>query len=830
MLGVLASALLIIAASLMIGRAALLGLAWRSPGWLAAPVGLAVLVTLAPFLVRLPGRGLTAAILLALLAIASAAFTIRRRAARAGEADSEGRVTTEAPRGAGVGIGHPVTSAGMDAEDGAMQDAERHRGRTPVAVPTRREPITVAVIVTAASLALASLPFLFNERTGVLGEGIYTNDHAAQLYWTDWLATGFGPEPTAVGFGYPVGPQALVASVSEGTGIDLVAAFNGLLIAIPALTALVALALLASLPPARRAVAAVLAGLPYLGASFLAQSGFKETIMALLVVGLAATLHLANRRLCDATAPPAWGVVGALAIMAAAAVFTFSVPGGVWFALAIPGWAFLWLVFESRSISAARLRDAVSEHRRILVLSAAGLLVLAAIALGPASGFIEKIDDVQASSGRLSSPVFPGEALGIWPEGDFRIVRGEVDGALLATGFAALCALGAALALCRRREWALLAALGGAAFVYAAARPFAQIHVEAKALAIMAPLVMLITLRWLLWPRDGSRAATARLAAGALFAALAFASTLLALRAAPVGFDERQRGLEALAERVGPDDKLAFLGVDRFAGYYLRGTLARSPAGYVPAKMPARTAKTWQQGQAVDFDTLEPVALNRQDYVITTAAAYQSTPHPAWREVAREGDYVLWQRTGRGGAYEVLPEEGGDPGVVLVCTSGAPTHGEPGATATILEHPIVGEQERWAPGFHFTVPGSASQSFDLPAGDWSVSLQYHSQAPLSVSVDGETVAELPASLEGFYLVGAGRGAFWPAGEIATGEDPVEVTVTAAEPSGLQRALGVERQIWLGGVALSSQRPAREAALGASCGEYVDRYLPPSDAA
>ena len=95
--------------------------------------------------------------------------------------------------------------------------------------------------------------------------------------------------------GYPVGPQAFVAAVSEGTTIDLVDAFNGLLIAIPALTALAALSLLAHLPPWRRGVAAVLTGLPYLGASFLAQSGFKETAMALFVVGLAVVLHLATR-------------------------------------------------------------------------------------------------------------------------------------------------------------------------------------------------------------------------------------------------------------------------------------------------------------------------------------------------------------------------------------------------------------------------------------------------------------------------------------------------------------------------------------------------------
>ena len=785
MLGILVSAALIVLASVVIGRTTMLLAGWRRPEWLAGAVGLAVLVVLAPFLVRLPGRGLTAAILLALLTIACAIET-RRAVPQRGEGG------------------------------GARPPRAQH---------------TVALVVVVASIALACLPFLFNERTGVLGEGIYTNDQAAQLYWADWLADGFGPQPQAVRFGYPVGPQALAAAVSEGTGIDLVDVFNGLLVAIPGLTALVALSALAALPPWRRGFAAVLTGLPYLGASFLAQSGFKETAMALFVVGLAVTLHLATRQGDEEReVPPLRAVVAVLALLAAASVFTFSVPGAAWFGIALPVWAVLWLGFSSR-VTWAEARAAAARHRRLLIAGGIALVVLAAVALGPASGFIEKIDDVQESSGRLSSPVFPGEALGIWPEGDFRIVRGEVDGALLAAGFAGLGVLGAVIALVRRREWALLATLIAAGVVYVLSRLFAQIHVEAKALAVLAPLAMLVTLRWLLGPDERRPAGVLRLAVGSLFAALALASTFLALRAAPVGFDERQRDLEVLAERVGPDDDLVFLGVDRFAGYYLRGTLARSPGGYVPAEIGGRTAKTWQQGQQLDFDNLDTKKLNRQEYAITTASGYQSTPPPNWEEIAREGDYVLWRRAGEGPVLEILPEEGGvspddgNPGAVLDCESEHAGVVAGGGTATILDDPVTGGQEDWEPGFRLEAPATASQTLEIPAGNWELALQYHSQVPLIVSADGEAVAELPPSLEGFYLVGAGRGAFWPAGQVATDGGPVEIEVEAAEPSGLQDALGVERQVWLGRVALSSDIPPRAAPIGDVCGRYVDHYSP-----
>ena len=92
-----------------------------------------------------------------------------------------------------------------------------------------------------------------------------------------------------------------------------------------------------------------------------------------------------------------------------------------------------------------------------------------------------------------------------------------------------------------------------------------------------------------------------------MFCALALASTFLALRAAPVGFNDRGADdLRALAEQID-GGSVVFLGVDRFAGYWLRGTLAESPGGYVPQDVDARPEKTWQQGLAMDFDTLEPV-------------------------------------------------------------------------------------------------------------------------------------------------------------------------------------------------------------------------------
>ena len=758
------SAALIALASLAVGTAAMLALGARRPGAVAGAVGFAVLVTLAPVAVRLPGRGATAGVLLAVLAALCALWAWR------------------------------------------YPGRERAKGD---AGP--------ALAAAALVVAVASLPFLFNERTGVLGEGIYTNDHAAQLYWANWLAEGFGPRPNAVAFGYPVGPQALAAAISAVTGIDLVAAFNGLLLAIPALTALAALPALSALRGWARVPAAALAALPYLAASFFAQSAFKETAMALFVVAFAVILGASELR------PRVRAAM--IVLLGAGAVFTYSIPGVAWFAIALAIWAAVKLVAGELQDPLRRTAGALRRHRGLLAAGVVLALALAAVALGPALEFLRRVDDVGLSRGRLSSPVFPGEAFGIWPEGDFRIVRGEVPGSLLASGFAGLCVLAAGLATARRREWALASTLAAAGLIYVIARPFTEIHVEAKALAVLAPIAMLVTLRWFLAPaRDGL--GRARLAVGVILALLAAGSTLLALRAAPVGFDERQLALERLAGRAA-GERLVFLGVDRFAGYYLRDTLIQSPAGFVPAEVKARPEKAWQLGGAADFDTLPSGKLDDFDYAITTAAAYASSPPPNWRPVARDGDYVLWERRGRGPKTLVLSGESGDPGVIFDCDGRHARFARRSGAAIVLPDPVVVRDGAWSPSRAFAAPGEASVRVPLEPGSWRISLQYHSQVPLTVYANGEEVAELQPSLEGIYLAQEGRGAFWPAGEVAVDGDvpeDLEVEVRASEPSALQRLLGVERRVWLGTLTFTEAAEPTEVPLDQACDRYTDRLV------
>jgi hypothetical protein len=405
----------------------------------------------------------------------------------------------------------------------------------------------------------------------------------------------------------------------------------------------------------------------------------------------------------------------------------------------------------------------------------------------------------------------------------------------------------------RRRDWSLVAMGASAVLVYAGARAFASIYVEAKALAVMSPLVVMAALHGLLSPRvrgggssgqaEGSshraveRAAevatgsdpsdparplgTARVGFGVIVAIAFAASTFLALRAAPIGFDQRGNELGSLGGLI-QGRTVAFLGVDRFAGYWLRGTLMRSPGGYVPSEVRARPKKVWQQGLAMDFDTLPPVRLDQFRYVITTRAGYQSTPPPNFRRVARTASYDLWKRAGPTPPLHVIDKDG-TPGAVLDCASAEGRRIEAhSGTATVLPEPVVNRVGAWSRGSPFDAPGTATQKLRLRPGPWALSLQYHSQVPLTVSAPG-LHTDLPPSLDGMYLTHQAQGAFWSAGILdATRGGPVTVTVSAKKPTRFQRALGVRRQVWLG--PLAATRPgSTQVPLADACGRFVDHF-------
>ncbi|HET6999315.1 MAG TPA: hypothetical protein VFI03_12090, partial [Solirubrobacterales bacterium] len=236
MIGTYASAALICAASLLVGRALMSLAGRRSWSWLEPAVGLAAILTVTGALARAPGHGTSVTLgLVALLVVAGLLAWW---------------LPYEAPGALRAGL-----------------------------------PVLLVVVIAL------SIPFAVSGRWGLLGVG-FNNDLGLHLAWAEWLRSGFGPVPDT---GYPLGPHGLAVGTAAVPGISLGQAFIGEIIAIGALTGLTALGALRQMAAGWRTLAAVMVALTYLAASYFAQAAFKETAEALFVLATAIYLLTIDR-------------------------------------------------------------------------------------------------------------------------------------------------------------------------------------------------------------------------------------------------------------------------------------------------------------------------------------------------------------------------------------------------------------------------------------------------------------------------------------------------------------------------------------------------------
>lgn len=804
MIGTYASAALICAASLLAGRALLSLAGRRAWSWLEPAVGFAALLTVAGFLARAPGHATTATLgLVALLAAAGAVVW------------------------AGRGCRRLSTAGG-----GAL-------GAPPLGLTT----------ALAAALVL-SIPFAVSGRWGFLGVGL-NNDLGLHLAWAEWLRSGLGPAAEA---GYPLGPHALAAALAALPGIGLGQAFVGEVLAIGVLTALTALAALGGLGATRRVLAATMVAVTYLAASYYAQGTFKETAQALLVLAFALGLHDLDRRRAAGSpiAPPGpWpGLRLALPYLA--------LLGGAFFAYSFAGvaWPLAILALWSLTLPAVRRALAPRALLRLLLRPVVllGLLALAGVALvltlvGP-FGFVHGFNRVAGTN--TYGPVSPLEALGVWPTSNYRL---DAAGGAQLTGLAgtvAVLALAAGVAWwVRLRELAVPIALAACAALYLASLPFSGEYSQAKALMIGAPLAMLVAIRPLLAelipPSERSLSriagqtafAPAVVRAGWAVLAVAFVggaaySSFLALRDAPVGPPGHGAELRAFMP-ILEGEKVLYAGQDRYAAHELLGADTHVPLVEFPdSEVSQNPEKPFDTGDAyspIDFDSFSTATLDRFPYVVTGRAAWNSQGPPNFRRVASTPSFLLWERRRPTpedrhvlleGTEAAAPVECDAPEIRVLLAS-------PGR-ASLFAGAVVGAKRRWRPDATLETGERAAQALRLPAGRWRLSLQYFSPFELTLTAPGFR-QPLEAALDGqrpSTISLASDGQYWPAGTVAGGGGPLRFTVSAAEPSALQRLSGYDGQAKLGNLVAVRAAPRRIVPLGEqACGAWVDWYESPA---
>ncbi len=800
MIATYVSAALVCAASLLVGRALLLLAGRPTWTWLEPAVGFAAVVAVTGLLARAPGHGTSATLGTVLLIAASAlVLALARRHPPAGE-----------PR------------ARAEADAGAPRRWDALRQGLPLA-------LLVALVL--------SIPFAITARWGLLGVG-FNNDLGLHLAWAEWLRSGFGPTPEP---GYPLGPHGLAVTVAAVPGIGLGQAFVGEIVALGVLTALTALAALRDLGPGRRLLAATMVAVSYLGASYYAQGAFKETAEALFVLAFAiGLLDLDRRRAGDGrTSAPIVPSAGALGWLRLALPF-LALAGGVFFAYSFAGLAWplatlgLWSLTlpEVRAVLAPRsLLRFLLRPATLLAIGALAALAAVVTLVGP-FGFVHGFNKVAGTD--TYGPVSPVEALGVWPASNYRLdAPGDAALTELAGAVGALAVLLGAAWWAGRRELAVPLGLAACAVLYLASLPFSGDYSQAKALMIAAPLAMLVAIRPLL-SEFGPR--TARLGWSILavvFVAGAAYSSFLALREAPVGPPGHGVELRAFLPVVHGKPVL-YAGQDRFAAHELLGADTHVPiVEFVDPEVSENPEKPFDTGDAyspIDFDSFSRGTLDRFPYVITGRAAWNSQAPKSFRRVDATPSYLLWERTGPTPEGRHVLLEGTDAGAHAACASPEIRIllAEPGR-ASLFPAPSIGPKDRWSPGATLGTGEDASQSLELPAGRWRLSLQYFSPFELSLSARGFRHELVPA-LDGQRpntISLANDGQFWPAGEIVSDGGPVRFTIAAEETGLLQELSAYAGKAQLGDLVAVPAEPRRLVPLSAACEGWIDWYESPA---
>jgi hypothetical protein len=754
-LAVIVAATLTCAGALILGQAACRLCGARSWTFLAAPVGLALLMLLSVAAIHAPGHATTIAVLLLVLNMASLALLIREPAQRPKLAD---------------------------------------------------------LLTAAPVFFLVLLPFLASGRAGTLGVS-FLNDMHGHLQWAEAIRSPSVARVTALVASYPIGPHALCAVLAQGTGMRVDYAFAGETVAIPILLAWTTLVALPRVGWPGRTFVASMSALTFMVAGFYAEGAFKEIMQALFVLGFALGIEElipGERKKLLRWVP--------LAVIAGGALSVYSVEGLPWLVAMLGLWL---LVLAARAMVRGASLGALLADVRVAVLptviALSVLLVLIVPQLPRLVKFYEESAGVGGGTGiptsslaNLIGPISFWKVFGMWDVADFRMPPADAFHVGMYVALGLILTIVGGIWWLRRGGPAVPLAAGVALAIWIYSDHHQSPYVTSKALAILAPLVMLMATRWLVELRPGeswlSSVGALRLGVAGLLGWAVLGTSVDTLRNAYVGPTAHVDDLRRLEPALGRSPTL-FLGWDNFIKWELAGTPVDQPDPEEP-KAPVvalRPQKAWTPGQALDFDDIQPATLDHYRYILAPRDPAASQPPSNIKLVRTTRYYEVWERQGPTPERQTLAE-GQEPGAVLNCAT---------AQGQILAH-TSGEAAVRQPNVVLPVPAplpdaTTSVQLRLKPGSWWLSAPYTSPHPIEVNAPGLSTT-LPANLDR-------PGMRWPVGSISvTGNKPITITFHAQKP-----LLAPPVASAVNALVATPQEPIRVVPLRQACGQYVDWY-------
>jgi hypothetical protein len=668
--------------------------------------------------------------------------------------------------------------------------ARARRAKAAVAVAPIAYLLAIAPVLLAGRASFSSFMALSDSAVHMIGADFLI--HHGQDYAHLDVSNSYGRFIAEYyGTGYPSGADTLLGGSASLLGLPLIWAFQ------PFVAFMLAVAtgpawLLARRLGLRRggaAAAALIATLPALVYGYELIGSVKEIVSISMILLLGALVQLHRGWLARA---PLRALPFALAL--AAGVSALGAGFGAWGLAAAVVLLGVLLGDRARrrfasdrafsdSSTRGRRRDPRRDRyavRPVLATVLVGTLVLLVAAWPTWRHISASLHVAQAiastgNAGNLPTPLKWTQAFGLWLRGSYR--QAPVGAALVATDVLVVlafcaCAIGA-IALLRARAAALLGWIVAMLLVWFALDHAATTWVEAKALVLSSPVVVLLACAGVGALARAAPSRAARLLVGGVALALALgvlASDAAQYHSSNLAPTARYEELSSIDTRFAGRGPTLFTDFDEYSMYVLRELDVGGPDFVYPP--PALAALAGGYGRPVQLDRAAPKSLQGYPLIVTRRDPSASRPPAAYRLAWQGTYYQVWQR--RSGAEPAVKHIAASGQASLTCARmretariarvyGLSVVGSPAPELVRIRLRRASHPHGWGRthgGFAMQHPGTLSARFVLPrAGAWQLWLQGQFMPAIDVDVDGAPIASLAGQLAGNSLVPDTAGPF-----------------------------------------------------------------------